>query len=132
MSNNLSKILGGVLIKIPSSNRPETVKKLTKYGWISHLRNVIKLEKSFKLCHKHVLQSILGYFHFIVKNSVQSSFLFFCKYLIHVVFAVANNSAVSIRLSIVSNQNWFFFSIMSCSSRLQDSRLYFSVIYEVI
>ena len=62
-------------------------------------------------------------------SKLLSSFLQNCS----VVFAVANNSAVSIRLSIVNNQNGFFFlSIMSGSSNLQDYRLYFPLIYEVI
>ena len=60
-----------------------------------------------------IIAEYLGLFFISSKNCVQSSFLLFCKYLIHVVFAVANNSAVSIRLSIVSNQNWFFF-LVSC------------------
>ena len=72
---------------------------------------------------------MLGYF----ECSIQSSFLLFCKILVYVGFAMVNNSAVSIRLSIATYQ-FFFLSIMSGSSKLldSDSRLYFPVIYGVI
>ena len=63
----------------------------------------MKLEKSFKLCHKHVLQqqqyeqSMLGYFSLHQNAPYKAPF-----------FAVTNKSAVSIRLSIVNEQNGFF------------------------
>ena len=44
---------------------------------------------------------------------------------------MVNNSAVSIRLSIATYQ-FFFLGIMSGSSKLLDSRLFFPVIYVVI
>ena len=50
---------------------------------------------------------MLGYF----ECSIQSSFLLFCKILVYVGFAMVNNSAVSIRLSIATYQ---FFFLVSC------------------
>ena len=88
----------------------ETLKKLTKKR-TSLLRDVIKQEKSFKLCHKHfwcISRVCLVTFYFIKMShsKLLSSFL----QNFSVVFAVANNSAVSIRLSIVNNQNFFLVS----------------------
>ena len=72
-----------------------------------------------------------GLFFISSERSIQSPFLLFCKVLVNVVFALAINRAVSIRLSI-RNNNFFSLRVMFSSRKLLDFRLYFIVIYEVI
>ena len=56
-----------------------------------------------------LLAQYAGLFFASPKCSIQSSFSFSAKILVYVIFNVANNSAVSIRLSIVNNRNGYFF-----------------------
>ena len=65
------------------------------------------------------------------ERSIQSPFLLFCKVLVNVVFALAINRAVSIRLSIPNN-HFFYLRVVFSSSKLLNFRLYFIVINEVI
>ena len=51
---------------------------------------------------------MLGYFLFHQNAPFNAPFFFSANFLVHVVFAVAINSAVSIRLSIVNNKIDFF------------------------
>ena len=79
-------------------------------------------------CKKNRVYCVIFHFIKIFHSKLLSSFLQIL--LSHVVFAVANNSAVLIRLSI-ANQNVILVYIMFGSSKFQDFRLYFRVLYEV-
>ena len=69
-----------------------------------------KLEKKFQtlpLACFSIVAEYVGLFFISSECSIQSSFLLFCKILVYVGFAVVNNSAVSIRLSIATYQIFF-------------------------
>ena len=90
----------------------------------------------------------VGLFFILSNCSIQSTFLLFCKILVHVVFAVVNNiphrrplpgaSIPIVPLSqscLVSFYSvwiffFFFFTIMFSSSKLQYSKFFFPFIYE--
>ena len=64
-----------------------------------------KLEKKFQtlpLACFSIVAEYVGLFFISSECSIQSSFLLFCKILVYVGFAMVNNSAVSIRLSIAT------------------------------
>ena len=54
-----------------------------------------------------IVAEYVGLFFISSECSIQSSFLLFCKILVYVGFAVVNNSALSIRLSIATYQIFF-------------------------
>lgn len=127
-----------MLIKIPSIDRLETLKKFTaiiKMNFslekLKNKKNKKKLKKCQTLPWACFEIMIEGLFFISSERSIESPFLLFCKVLVNVVFALAINRAVSIRLSIPNN-HFFSLRVVFSSSKLLNFRLYFIVIYEVI